>query len=54
MLSTRALSIVRYSAGCEDQPCNWVHSEGRDNEEKREYMLAKSTDKNCVLHLNTL
>jgi hypothetical protein len=30
----RAFSIVRSSAGCEDQPCSWVHREG--DREKRE------------------
>jgi len=28
--------IVRSSAGCEDQPCSWVHREGREEEKERE------------------
>jgi hypothetical protein len=54
VLSVEPSGIVRSSAGCEDQPCSWVHREGRDREEKREDLLAKSTDKNCMLHLNIL
>jgi hypothetical protein len=54
VLSTRALCIVGSSVGCEDQPCSWVHREGRDRERKKEDLLAKTTDKNCMLHLNTL
>jgi hypothetical protein len=50
----RAFCIVGSSVWCEDQPCNWVRREGRDREEKRKYLLAKSADKNCKLHLNTL
>jgi hypothetical protein len=46
--------IVRSSVGCEDQPCSWVRREGREREEKREYLLVKSADKNCMLHLNIL
>jgi hypothetical protein len=26
--------IVRYLAGCEDQPCSWVRGEGREEEIK--------------------
>ena len=48
----RAVCIVRSSAGCEYQPCNWVHKEGRERERRREYMLAKSADKNCMLCIN--
>jgi hypothetical protein len=40
--------IVRSSAGCEDRPCSWVRREG-EREEKREDLLAKSADKNCML-----
>jgi hypothetical protein len=54
VLSMRAFCIVRSSVGCEDQPYSWVCREGRDSEEKREDLLAKSADKNCMLHLNTL
>jgi hypothetical protein len=46
--------IVISSAGCKGQPCSWVHREGREREEKREDMLAKSADKNYMLHLNIL
>jgi hypothetical protein len=46
--------IVRSSAGCEDQPCSWVHREGREREEKKGDLLAKSTDKNCMLYLNII
>jgi hypothetical protein len=53
-MSTRAFCIVRSSTGCEDQPCSWVRREGRDREKKRENMLAKSIDQNCMLHLNIL
>jgi hypothetical protein len=41
--------IVRSSVGCEDQPCSWVHREGRERERRREDLLAKSIDKNCML-----
>jgi hypothetical protein len=41
--------IVRSSVGCEDQPCSWVRREGRERERRREDMLAKSTDKNCMI-----
>jgi hypothetical protein len=54
VLGGRASGIVRSSYRCEDQPCSWVHREGREREEKREYLLAKSADKNCMLLLNTL
>ena len=48
----RALCIVRYSTGCEDQPCSWVHREGRKREErKREYLLAKSVDRTICFHI---
>jgi hypothetical protein len=47
-------SIVRSSTGCEDQPCRWVWREGRDREKKKDDMLAKREDKNCMLCLNTL
>ena len=50
----RAVCIVRSLAGCKDQPCSWVHREGRGTEEKREDLLAKSVEKNCMLHLNIL
>jgi hypothetical protein len=46
--------IVRSLAGCEDQPCSWVCREGREREEKKEDLLAKSTEKNYMLHLNIL
>jgi hypothetical protein len=46
--------IVRSSVGCEGQPYSWVCREGREREEKREDLLAKSTDKNCMFHLNIL
>jgi hypothetical protein len=48
VLSEEPSGIVRSSAGCEDQPCSWVRREGRDRE-KREDLLAKSTDQNCML-----
>jgi hypothetical protein len=51
VLDTRAFCIVRFSAGCEDQPCNWVRREGRDKEENKEDLPAESADKNCMLHL---
>jgi hypothetical protein len=54
MLSMRAFCTVRSSVGCEDQPCSWVHSEGRDREEEKEALLAESPEKNCMLHLNIL
>ena len=54
MLSVEPSGIVRSSVGCEDQPCSWVCREGREREEKKEYLLAKSIDKNCVLYLNIL
>jgi hypothetical protein len=54
VLSMRAFCTVRSSAGCEDQPCSWVCSEGRDREEEKEDLLAESADKNCMLHLNIL
>jgi hypothetical protein len=54
VLSVEPSGIVRSSAGCEDQPCSWVHREGRDREKKKEDLLAESTDKNCMLHLNIL
>jgi hypothetical protein len=54
VLSTRAFWIVRSSAGCEDQPYSWVRREGRETKEKREDLLAKSTDKNCMLYLNII
>jgi hypothetical protein len=54
VLSTGSFFIVRSSARCEDQPYSWVRGEGRDSEEKREDLLAESTDKNCMLHLNIL
>jgi hypothetical protein len=41
--------IVRSSAGCKDQPYSWVHREGRERERGREDLLAKRTDKNCML-----
>ena len=53
-LSVDPSGIVRSLAGCEDQPCSWVHGEGRDREEKREDLLAESVDKNNMLHLNIL
>jgi hypothetical protein len=28
----RETCVVRYSAGCKDQPYNWVHREGRERE----------------------
>jgi hypothetical protein len=28
--------IVRSSAGYKDQPCSWVHKEGREGEKERE------------------
>jgi hypothetical protein len=28
-------SIVRSSTGCEDQPCNSVHREGKEEEKER-------------------
>jgi hypothetical protein len=31
-----------------------VCKEGREREEKKEDLLAKSTDKNCMLYLNIL
>jgi hypothetical protein len=35
--------IVRSSTGCEDQPCNWVRREGREEKRKKERDLqAKS------------
>jgi hypothetical protein len=46
--------IVRSSAGGEDQLCIWVRREGREREEKKEDLLAKSADKNCMLYLNIL
>jgi hypothetical protein len=46
--------IVRSLAGCEDQSYNWVHKKGRDREKKKEDFLAKSAEKNYMLHLNTL
>jgi hypothetical protein len=30
----RAFCIVRYSDGCEDQPCRWVRREGRQREKE--------------------
>jgi hypothetical protein len=53
-LSMRALCIVRSSVGCKDQPCSWMHREGRDNEEKREDLLAESEENNYMLHLKIL
>jgi hypothetical protein len=47
-------AIVRYLAGCEDQPYSWVHREGREREEKKGDMLAKSVDKNCMLYVNII
>jgi hypothetical protein len=41
--------IVRCSAGCKDQPCSWMHRKGRERERRREDLLAKSVDKNCML-----
>ena len=46
--------IVISSAGCEDQPYSCVHREGREREEKKEDLLAKSADKNCMFYLNIL
>jgi hypothetical protein len=54
VLNMRAFCIVISLSRCKDQPCSWVHREGRDREEKREDLLAKSVDKNCMLHLNIL
>jgi hypothetical protein len=54
VLSAEPSGIVRSSVGCEDQPCSWVCKEGRDREDKREYLLGKSVDKNCMIHLNIL
>jgi hypothetical protein len=54
VLSTRTFCIVISSAGCEDKPYIWVHREGRDSKEKKEDLLAKSANKNCMLHLNIL
>jgi hypothetical protein len=54
VLRVRAFWIVRSSAWCEDQPCSSVHKEGREREEKREDMLTKSEDKNCMLYLNII
>jgi hypothetical protein len=49
VLSEEPSSIVRSSAGCEGQPCSWVHREGRDREKKREDLMAKSIDQNWML-----
>jgi hypothetical protein len=46
--SEESSGIVRSSTGCKGQPCSWVRREGRDRE-KREDMLAKSIDHNCML-----
>ena len=54
MLSVEPSGIVRSSARCEDQSCSWVHRKGRDREEKKEDLLAKSADKKYMLHLNIL
>ena len=54
MLSVKPYGIVISSSGCEDQPCNWLRREGRDREKKKEDMLAKSVDKNYMLHINIL
>jgi hypothetical protein len=54
VLSVEPSGIVISSTGCEDQPCSWVCRDGRDREEKKEYLLAKSANNNCMLHLNIL
>jgi hypothetical protein len=36
VLCVREVCVVRSSAGCEDQPCSWVHREGREEEKERE------------------
>jgi hypothetical protein len=41
--------ILRSSAGCKGQPYSWVHREGREREIRKEYILAKNVDKNCML-----
>jgi hypothetical protein len=46
--------IVRSSTGCEDQPYSWVRREGRESEEKKGDLLAKSIDKNYMLYLNII
>jgi hypothetical protein len=35
--------------GVEVKSCNWVRRKGRDREKKREHLLTKSTDQNCML-----
>jgi hypothetical protein len=50
VLCVRAFCIVRSSAGCEDQPCSWVHREGRE-EKERENLQAKSTDRTVCFHI---
>jgi hypothetical protein len=50
----RAFCTIRSSARFEDQPCSWVHREGRDREEEKKYLLAENAYKNCMLHFNIL
>jgi hypothetical protein len=54
VLSVEHYGIVISSTGCEDQPCSWVRKKGRDREKKKEDLLAKSAEKNCMIHLNIL
>jgi hypothetical protein len=32
----REVCVVRSSSRCEDQPCKWVHREGREEEKERD------------------
>jgi hypothetical protein len=45
----REVCVVRSSAGCEDQPCIWVHREER--REKERDLQANSTDRTVRFHL---
>jgi hypothetical protein len=44
--------IVRSSAMCEGQVLQLGAQEGERKREKKEDLLAKSADKNCMLYLN--
>jgi hypothetical protein len=49
----RAFLYSGSSAGCEDQPCSWVHREGREEREReeREGSAAKCADRTVCFHL---
>jgi hypothetical protein len=49
VLCVRVFCIVISSSRCEDQPYRWVRREKGERERRRDDMLAKSEDKNCML-----